>query len=312
MKKFAAVLYVLFTGALIGLRCYIQNTLLEPDTGFYLENALPVAIQNWALLAVCLIWLVLPLLVYPSRQEPLKHQGPSGLAQIFLGFVLVLSIVLDALFTNSSSALFTAAMLPQMLLWLLGTACGILFLVRGFGILKGKEYRSTAALFSYLLPVVWMVAVLVYHFVRYTAALTISHQLFEILFYLASTVFFLGHAGVLCDVCPLKSLRYSMIGGCIGSLFAFLLTIPAGAAYLMGNGDKIFCSHGQFVLFLGVGLYQLFYVLYCMKKSQPRQRRLREEPAVPSEEPVDPQKGLLELSLPGQDETVPEPQDGQE
>ena len=311
MKKFASVLYVLFTGALIGLRCFIQNTLLEPDTGFYLENALPITIQNWALLAVCLLWLVFPFLVFNSRQEPLKHQGPSGLAQIFLGFVLLLSVVLEALFTNSSSALFTLTMLPQMLLWLLGTACGVLFLIHGFGILRGKEFRSTAALFSYLIPVVWMVAVLIYHFVRYTAALTISYQLFEILFYLAATIFFLGHAGVLCDVCLEKSLRYSMIGGCIGSLFAFLLTVPTGIAYLMGNTDKIFCSVSQFILFLGLGLYQLFYVLYCLIKSQPRQRRLREELAAPVPEPADPQKGLMELSLPSQEESAQEP-DAQE
>lgn len=279
MKKLLALFYMIFLGSLCGLRYFISGSMIDRSTGFYISSSPVITVQNILLLAAVAVFLLLPIIIYRDRYELKAVSRISGaLLMLFSAGISVYTVLeifgnTDALAMLFSDQWFKS--LTDILPIFFGAVTAVGFMFAGvLGAMGNRALRSCVWVFG--VSVVWLIVMVALNFIKYTATLTVSAQLFELMFYLASAMFMLGHFGAMCRIYPGKSISYMVIGGFMGSVFAALL-IADGINKVASGYVLTLPDISKAVLFATFMVYEMYFSLYCLFKSKPYVRHIAEE-----------------------------------
>lgn len=178
----------------VPLRLWQYNSLIEPETGFYIQDGF----KGWSIYLI--FFVVAILILFFSHKDKRILSRPFSRGTMALGFsFLAVSTVLALSFGEkikddfiSTSGNFQSVIINNIF----QIICVLLFTILSFMIISGKNHGSAISILA-LVPVIWAVSMLWRTYTRYKTILTISEHLLDVASYVFISLFFLSFANVI-------------------------------------------------------------------------------------------------------------------
>ena len=278
MKKLLSIIYIIFLGTLCGMRFMISENFVDYTTGFYTYMSPVITVQNIILIASLVLFIVLPVAICRDRYELTALSKASGACLMIFSSGISAYTVLQIFNCRDSVAMLMssnwASAIVDLVSLILSALTAVGFMFAGvLGAMGNTNLRGCE--WTFAMSVLWVISMAAVKFIEYTTVLTASEQLFELMFYLATALFLLGHFAAMCKLSTGKRIIYTIIGGFMGSIFSALLItdmiqrVVGGYVFTLSDVSKI-------VLFGVFFLYELYFSMYSLFKSKVYVRRISE------------------------------------
>lgn len=240
-------------------------TVLESDSGFFLENDWSVYLLGITLFAAIISLVVLGLIKRKKLDYSLEVTKRPG--QGILCFTAAAGMLMNAasLFIQlTNSPVFTEESRTSNMLLGIQAAFALLsaiyFLALGTSYIGGKSNGSEYRLIS-LAPVIWSVFRLIFRFTRTISYIRVSDLMFEMLMLVFYILFFMAFAQVNSRVDGEKKEWKIAAYGLPSALLALICFVPRFIVMITGNADLLNEQSPAEYCDLGIALFIISTVL---------------------------------------------------
>jgi len=202
---------------------YLQLFEIDPATGFYSRNSLPVVIFYTVLGVVVVFMLLVNRLRVTDNDYPVSQDNRGiPFPALLVGATLALFVIEGTGWLPLILPV-TGTPLTGVSVWI----CGILgCLAVLFFLCLGLPGPNKAPALLSLIPPVWQLVLLVSKFNSYPTLTTVPDNLLTVLFMVAASMFLMGNSRTLYGFSRKDGQNYTIPAGLITSLLGLLLVVP--------------------------------------------------------------------------------------
>lgn len=244
-------------------------SLIDPSTGFFLDDQMQFNIFISILLAVIPILFILFSYFKNDYTEDISFRSIGfGVVSLLFGFVFLIESAYIAisgqLFTLSNEAgysIFSFQALLYMLLCILSALGFCLQAASCFGGIK-------KGMFLMIFPVITWIYRLISSFISFTGIANISENIIEIFMLCTSLLFLLAHGKAVNNIECKKNLRMATAFGLAAASLCAVSTLPRYILLIMGRTDLLHEGKSGSILDIGLLIYAVCFLFFALKKQK--------------------------------------------
>lgn len=233
--KVLFAMYIFAVAVCGSLRSILLLWHTDPATGLFATDGWMVTAYNLILAIFLIVMFILNRLRRSWNDYPVGLSlRPADALSILLGLSVLAFTWLELSRGNPDTAEIRSETWNQVLLYLnlgFGSLTGLSFILNG---VRGFMAKSRLGALLAIFPAIWQIIVLLGRFNSYI--LTISGNLLAVLFMLFVTMFYMGHARVVCGLGRRDGRNYLIPLGLGASLCGMVLVVPNTVFRLLNPG----------------------------------------------------------------------------
>ena len=274
-KSWMVWLFVLPLAVGLAARTAQQLVWFDPESGFTTDGGVTAVLATAALAvgAAGLQFLFRRGRFPATGQVPVpacKAAGGCGLAAGALMLAYAVGMMVRAASSGAAGPAADGTVdsmadhpLVCSLVALFGIAAGIVLLVEGASLLRGKNLLRAAPVFA-LAPQLWGCAALISQFLRFTEVANTAENLYQTFWAIFLLLFFSAQAKLFAGLDEPQSVRLAFANGASAVLVGLALAVPDLIAGLAGTNGLDRSALWERVLILGLCAYAAAY-LYALR-----------------------------------------------